>query len=52
MTGFSQHFGLIEIAFTAVVSLGFGAYQLWSVNREIRADRERAARRDDKDSAG
>ena len=45
----SEHFGWIEIAFTATVALGFGAYQLWSVNREIAKDkaareRESAAR--------
>lgn len=40
MESVSQNFGWIEIAFTAVVALGFGFYQLWSVNREIRADRE------------
>lgn len=37
-----QNFGWIEIVFTAVVALGFGAYQLWSVNREIAKDREKA----------
>ena len=36
----NEHFGWIEIAFTAVVALSFGIYQLWSVNREIRRDRE------------
>ncbi len=39
MERFSENFGWIEILFVAVVALGFGAYQLWSVNREIRADR-------------
>lgn len=33
--------GWIELVFTAAVALGFGVYQLWSVNREIRRDRER-----------
>ncbi|MBC2668500.1 hypothetical protein ACFOON_07160 [Novosphingobium piscinae] len=55
MSGFSEHFGWLEIVFTAVIALGFGGYQLWSVNREIRADRERAARdraaQGDKDSS-
>jgi hypothetical protein len=33
----------IEPAFMAIVALGFGAYQIWSVNREIRRDKERSA---------
>lgn len=37
----SENFGWIEIVFTAVVALGFGGYQLWSVNREIAEDRKR-----------
>ena len=47
MNSFSEHFGWVEIVFTATVALGFGFYQLWSINREIRADREKAARKDD-----
>ena len=39
----SQHYGWIEIVFSAVVALGFGFYQLWSVNREIRQDEARKA---------
>ena len=35
-----ENFGWIEIVFTATVALGFGFYQLWSVNREIARDRE------------
>lgn len=35
-----EHFGWIEIVLVAVVAFGFGFYQLWSVNREIRRDRE------------
>ena len=50
MESVSQNFGWIEIVFTAVVALGFGSYQLWSVNREIRADRE-AKERDSAASA-
>ncbi len=34
----------IEPAFMAVVALGFGAYQLWSVNCEIRRDKQRAVK--------
>jgi len=36
-----EHFGWIEIVLTAVIALGFGGWQLWSVNREIRRDREK-----------
>lgn len=36
----SENFGWIEIVFTAAIALGFGVWQLWSVNREIRRDRE------------
>ena len=35
----SEHFGWIEIVLTGVVGLGFGAYQLWSVSREIARDK-------------
>jgi hypothetical protein len=37
--------GLIELAFVFAVALGFGAWQLISVRREIRRGRE--ARKDD-----
>lgn len=47
MSSPAQHFGWIEIVFTALVALGFGGWQLWSVNREIARDRERAAREDE-----
>lgn len=40
MSSPSTHFGWIEIVFTAAVALGFGLYQLWSINREIRRDRD------------
>ena len=39
MDNFSEHFGWVEIVFTAVIALGFGFYQLWSVNREIAQDK-------------
>ncbi|MBX7497075.1 hypothetical protein K3172_14545 [Qipengyuania sp. 6B39] len=39
MDQFSEHFGWVEIVFTAIVALGFGFYQLWSVNREIAKDK-------------
>ena len=41
MSSISENFGWIEIAFTALVALGFGVYQLWSVNREIKRDKEK-----------
>ncbi|GAB5348317.1 hypothetical protein TMRO357_01252 [Alteriqipengyuania sp. 357] len=40
MGSFADHFGWIEIVFTAAVALGFGGWQYWSVSREIRRDRE------------
>jgi hypothetical protein len=44
-----QHFGWIEIAFTGVLAVGFGVWQLWSVNREIAKDK---AAKDSTGSAG
>jgi len=46
MNGVSENFGWIEIVFTAAIAVGFGLYQLWSVNREIKRDRESQASRD------
>ena len=34
-----NHYGWVEIVFVAVVVLGIGFWQLWSVNREIARDR-------------
>ena len=48
----SEHFGWVEIVFTAIVALGFGVWQLWSVNREIRRDREAKEAKSARDSAG
>lgn len=39
MEGMAENFGWIELVFTATVALGFGFYQLWSVNREIARDK-------------
>lgn len=50
MERFSENFGWIEIVFTAAVALGFGFYQLWSVNREIARDKGRKER--DSQSSG
>ena len=41
------NYGWIEIIFIAVVALGLGFWQLWSVNREIARDRARKAEEDD-----
>lgn len=40
-------FGLVELLFSGAVALGLGFWQLWSVNREIRRDREKKERRGD-----
>lgn len=34
-----SNYGFIEVIFVGVVALGFGVWQLWSVNREIDRDR-------------
>ncbi len=40
-------FGLLELLFSGAVALGFGFWQLWSVNREIAKDKEKARDRVD-----
>lgn len=50
MSQFSEHFGWVEIVLTAVVALGFGFYQLWSVNREIARDKEAKDRKAKQDA--
>ncbi len=47
MQGFSEHYGWVEIVFTALVALGFGIWQYWSVSREIKRDKD--AKRTDRD---
>ncbi len=42
-TGMWDNLGFIEIIFTGAVALGIGFWQLWSVNREIAKDKEKAA---------
>jgi hypothetical protein len=37
----NDNYGWIEIIFIAVVALGLGFWQLWSVTREIKRDREK-----------
>lgn len=42
-TSLLDNFGWIEIVFSGAVALGFGFWQLWSVNKEIAKDKEKAA---------
>lgn len=37
----NDNYGWIEIIFVAAVALGLGFWQLWSVTREIKRDREK-----------
>jgi hypothetical protein len=56
--GSMDNFGWIEIVFVAIVALGIGFQQLWSINREIAKDKAKAAEKaadaakDAPDSAG
>jgi hypothetical protein len=34
-----MNYGWIEVVVVAILALGFGGYQLWSVNREIAKDK-------------
>jgi hypothetical protein len=43
-TGAFDNFGWVEIIFSGAVALGFGFWQLWSVNREIARDKEKATK--------
>ena len=45
-TGAFDNLGWIEIVFFGVVALGLGFWQLWSINREIAKEKEKAAARD------
>jgi hypothetical protein len=47
-----NNLGWIEIVFGGVVALGFGFWQLWSVNREIARDKEKARNAVDQENAG
>lgn len=38
-----DNLGFIEIIVTGAIALGIGFWQLWSVNREIAQDKEKAA---------
>jgi len=35
------NYGWIEIIFIGVVALGLGLWQLWSITREIKKDKEK-----------
>ncbi len=37
-----DNLGWIEIVFGGIVALGFGFWQLWSINREIAKDKKLA----------
>jgi hypothetical protein len=41
-----DNLGFVEIIFSGAVALSFGFWQLWSVNREIAKDKEKAARKE------
>jgi hypothetical protein len=47
-----DNLGWIEIVFSGAVALGFGFWQLWSVNREIAKDKEEAARKNAAEQEG
>lgn len=42
--GAFDNLGWIEIVFVGTVALGLGFWQLWSVNREIAKDKEKAGK--------
>lgn len=42
-----DNLGFVEIIFSGGVALGLGFWQLWSVNREIAKDKEKAAKKDE-----
>lgn len=39
-----DYYGIVEMGFTGAVVLGFAFWQLFSINRQIKRDREAAAR--------
>jgi hypothetical protein len=45
--GALDNLGWIEIVFVGVVALGLGFWQLWSINRKIAKDKEKAGRKED-----
>ena len=51
MESLGENFGWIEILFTAIVALGFGGWQYWSVSREIERDKQAKREEGSKDKA-
>ena len=41
-----DNYGLVEMVFVLALALGFGGWQLWSVNREIAKDKAKKAAED------
>lgn len=41
-----DNYGFIEIIVVGTIALGLGFWQLWSINREIAKDKEKAAAKD------
>lgn len=41
-----DNYGFIEIIVVGTIALGLGFWQLWSINREIAKDKEKAAATD------
>ena len=40
-----KYYGLIELLLVGGIALGFGVWQLWSVNRELRRGKDDDAQR-------
>jgi hypothetical protein len=40
----THYYGWIEVVVVGAIALGLGFWQLWSINREIRRDRENGER--------
>lgn len=38
-----HYYGLIELIIVGALALGFGGWQLWSVNRELKRGRDKDA---------
>jgi hypothetical protein len=45
-----DNYGFIEIIVVGTIALGLGFWQLWSINREIAKDKEKAAKNGGSDS--
>lgn len=45
-----DNYGFIEIIVVGTIALGLGFWQLWSINREIAKDKEKAAKDDSSDT--